>query len=132
MIHPSLLLRRALIADAAASGAMALAMTFGAAPLAALLNCRAAASRKRPVPDRLYCAACLDDLADVRCRGRWCCSSSSAMPRGRSAARLAARDDAVAEPARRSVRVGSGDRRRRLCGAAIHRAAPQRAPEARA
>lgn len=38
MIHPSLLLRRALLADAAFSGVSALALTFGAGVLAPLLN----------------------------------------------------------------------------------------------
>lgn len=38
MIHPSLFLRRALLADAVVSGAMALLLTFGAGVLTALLN----------------------------------------------------------------------------------------------
>jgi hypothetical protein len=38
MIHPSLLLRRALLADAIVSGAMALPMSFDAGALAPLLN----------------------------------------------------------------------------------------------
>ncbi len=38
MIQPSLFLRRALLADAIASGAMALLLTLGAAPLASLLD----------------------------------------------------------------------------------------------
>jgi hypothetical protein len=38
MIHPSLLLRRAIQADAIVSGAMALLLTFGAGMLAPLLN----------------------------------------------------------------------------------------------
>ena len=38
MIHPSLLLRRALLADAIFSGVSALALTFGAATFAALLS----------------------------------------------------------------------------------------------
>jgi hypothetical protein len=38
MIQPSLLLRRAILADAVVSGAMALLLTFGAAALAPLLN----------------------------------------------------------------------------------------------
>ncbi len=38
MIHPSLFLRRALLADAVVSGAMALLLTFGAGILTSLLN----------------------------------------------------------------------------------------------
>ena len=38
MIHPSRFLRRALLADAVVSGAMALLLTFGAGVLTALLN----------------------------------------------------------------------------------------------
>lgn len=38
MIHPSLFLRRALLADAVVSGAMALLLTFGAGVLTSLLN----------------------------------------------------------------------------------------------
>jgi hypothetical protein len=38
MIHPSLFLRRALLADAVVSGAMALLLTFGAGALTPLLN----------------------------------------------------------------------------------------------
>ena len=38
MIHPSLFLRRALLADAVVSGAMALLLTFGAGYLTTLLN----------------------------------------------------------------------------------------------
>jgi hypothetical protein len=38
MIHPSLFLRRAILADAIVSGAMALMLSFGAGALASLLN----------------------------------------------------------------------------------------------
>ena len=48
MIHPSLLLRRAIQADALVSGAMALLLTFGAGALAPLLSLPRAAAAARP------------------------------------------------------------------------------------
>ena len=55
MIQPSLFLRRALLADAIVTGAVALLQTFGAGLLAPLLNLpAAAAARNRPVSDRLH------------------------------------------------------------------------------
>jgi hypothetical protein len=127
MIHPSLFLRRAIVADAIVSGAMALLLTFDAEMLAPLLN----------LPEALLRETGLFLIAYAALVG-WLGTRSS-MPKllvahrdRRQCGLDAGQHRAVvlrrghAEPAGRSLCRGPGDRGRRLRRTAIYRAAQKR------
>lgn len=71
MIHPSLFLRRAILADATFSGASAVLLTLGAGALAPLLNLPEALLRETGLFLIAYATRWAGSARARRCRIRW-------------------------------------------------------------